>query len=181
MRKFYPYHQLFFILILILFIGIAGKVKAIGLSVTPPELKVTQTISKITHEKLTVKNFSDEVAIFEIYPDDFESAIKATPSSFILESGEKREVDIQSSFRKTGQYGTAISVVSKSISTSSFNAAGGLKIPITIIVNENISLYSALISSAQLPHSRILGIGLLILIITVSLFAIKYGIKQIKS
>lgn len=181
MRKPYSYHQFSFILILILLMGIAETAHAVGLSVAPPELKVTQTISIITPAKLTVKNFSDEVAIFEVYPDDFESVIKATPSSFILESHETREVGIQSSFHEIGQYGTTISVVSRSISTSSFNAVGGLKIPITIVVNGNKSLYLGLISSVPLPYSRILGIGLLILIISISFFVIKYGIQQIKS
>ncbi|MBI3273885.1 MAG: hypothetical protein HYZ69_01960 [Candidatus Colwellbacteria bacterium] len=178
MKKFCSLRQLIFALLLVLLIG---RVKAVGLSVTPPELKVTQTVSKIASAKLTIKNFSDEVAIFEVYPDDFESLVKISPSSFILESGEKREVGVQSSFRQIGQYGTVISVISRPVSISSFNAAGGLKIPITVVVNGNKPWYLALVSSVPLPYSRILGIGLLILIIYASFFVIKYGIQQIKS
>lgn len=152
----------------------------VGLAVTPSELKVVQTAPENSPAKLIVKNASREVSLFEVYPDDFESIIRASPSSFILEAGEEREVNIQNNFRQEGQYRTDISVVARPIAASAFNAAGGMKIPLTVNVNQASSWRLLALVSEASPYN-FTGIGLLIFVAAALIFAIRYGIQKIKN
>ena len=111
-------------------------VKAVGLQVTPSEIKIQSNSSQPTETKIIVKNPSADVGLFEIYPDDFESMILYEPSSFLLESGESRSVLVRAKFRESGIFKTDISVVVKPLSENSLNALGGLKIPISIEIKK---------------------------------------------
>jgi len=169
---------------IITFLGIvlvaSTSVGAVGLSVSPKELKVSSRANETVNYSLTVKNPSGEVSVFEVYPDDLTSIIKTTPSSFILESGEEREVLVQVRARGDGIFKTDISVVATPVAKGSFNAGSGVKIPIQISVGESESFFAALIA---LPFSgtRVLGVVILGLILIVGFFVIRYGIKKIKN
>ena len=152
----------------------------VGLAVTPSELKFVQTALESSWAKLSVRNASDEVTLFEVYPDDFESIVRASPSSFILEAGEKREGQIRSSFRQSGQYRTDISVLARPIAASSFNAAGGMKIPLTVSVSQASSWRLLALVFEASPYNFV-GMGLLIFAAAALIFAIRYGVRKIKN
>lgn len=166
------------IIILATAILAVATVQAVGVSVTPKELKVSGNMGETVNAKLTVKNPSTEVSLFEIYPDELEKMIKPSPSSFILESGESREVTIQVTPNESGIFRTNISVLATPVAKASFNAGSGIKIPIEITTEINNSSFMALISDLISP--RILGIMLLTLVLVLGFFVIKYGIRQIK-
>lgn len=167
----------FAVLTLLLINGVG----AVGLEISPPDLHASVFSGEERNIRLAVKNPSGEVSIFRVYPDEFEDFIKIYPLSFVLESGESKNVDLKIIFTKAGQFKTTVSVVARPLSSETFSAGSGLKIPVTVVVRKNVSQYPALASSALLPSNRILGIGLLILIVAASFFIIKYGVKKIKS
>lgn len=165
------------VILISLFVVVANA-EAVGLSVSPPELKASGSFFKPASAKFTVKNSSDDVALFEVYPDDFENAIKISPESFILESGEKKEVEAKADFNKLGKYRTDISVVAKPIADSSFKTAGGLKIPFSVEVSEENSSYLGLLFPSFDGTTRMalmLFSGFVIFF-----FALKYGLEKFK-
>ncbi len=115
----------------------AGKAEAVGLQVKPSSISLQAQIGEKISTRIQVFNPSGEVTIFDVYPDSFESEIKTSPASFILEAGESREVFISFEFKEIGQFSANLSVIARSLSKNSFNAGGGLKIPILINVGEN--------------------------------------------
>ena len=114
------------------FVICAAPAQAVGLQVTPSEIQIQSYSGQLGEKEIIVKNPSTDVGLFEIYPDDFESQILFEPSSFTLESGESRSVLIKTKFRDAGIFKTNISVVVKPFSENTLNAAGGLKIPISV-------------------------------------------------
>lgn len=156
--------------------------QAVGLSVSPKELKVSVEAGETAVQKLNVKNPSGEVAIFEVYPDDLEKFIKLWPTSFILEFGQSREVAVQITPKEEGLFKTNISVVASPVAKSSFNTGSGVKIPLEITVAKNTSWLLAAISKLPLNPSRVLVIALLLLIVAIGYFVVKlirYVAKQI--
>lgn len=176
MKKFTLYT-----LLLISALYAIASAQAVGLSVSPKELKVSATVGETATQKLKVKNPSGEVSIFEVYPDDLDAIVKVSPASFILESEEEREVTVQITPREEGIFRTDISVVASPVASSSFNAGGGVKIPLEIRAGQKSSWFLALMPQLSLTYSRILGIVLLLIVVGVSYLVIKYGLKQIKS
>lgn len=151
---------------------------AVGLSVSPPELNASGTIFKAARTRFTVKNSSNEVALFEIYPDDFTDEIKLSPESFILNPGDNKEISAETNFKKSGKYRTDISVVAKPIAGSSFKAAGGLKIPFTADIGEERALLSGLlISSVSRETLIVLSV---ILALAVLIFGVKYAAEKFR-
>ncbi|OGF52523.1 hypothetical protein A3I27_02820 [Candidatus Giovannonibacteria bacterium RIFCSPLOWO2_02_FULL_43_11b] len=157
---------------------ITANAEAVGLSVSPSELRASGTFYKPASAKFTVKNSSDGVALFEVYPDDFGDAIKISPESFILEAGEKREIEASANFKKLGKYWTDISIVAKPVANSAFKTAGGLKIPFYIDVKEEkSSQLGLLISSVSKETLIVLSI---IFAFAILIFCLKYGFRKFK-
>src|SRR3989338_582919 len=77
-------------LTIIAFIPLIGY--AVGVSVSPATLRMETRVGKEAIARFTVWNPSKEVGLFSAYPEEFEEFITLIPSSFVLESGEKREV-----------------------------------------------------------------------------------------
>ena len=157
-----------------------SSVKAAGISVSPRELELSANVGETVSGKLTVKNPSNEVSLFEVYPDELEKIIKASPSSFILEAGESREVVIQITPYESGVFKTNISVVGTPVSKAAFNAGSGVKIPLGITSSLDSSWLKATVPNLPLS-SKTLGIILLVLVLGSVVFVIRYGIKQIKN
>ncbi|HBT81541.1 hypothetical protein A2757_00515 [Candidatus Giovannonibacteria bacterium RIFCSPHIGHO2_01_FULL_48_47] len=154
---------------------------AVGLSVYPKELRVSAMVGETANYKLNVKNPSGEVSLFEVYPDDLGAIVKVSPSSFILESEESREVSVRVTARGEGVFKTNISVVATPVASASFNAGSGVKIPVEISVGLPNSWLASIIASLPLSTtSRTLGVILLGLILIAGFFVIRYGVKQIK-
>ena len=165
-------------IILVSLFLIAANAEAVGLSVSPPELKASGTFFSPAPAKFTVRNSSDEVAIFEVYPDDFEDSIKISPKSFILEAGGKREVEASADFKKLGKYKTDISIVAKPVANSAFKAAGGLKIPLIVEINEGkISQLGLIFASFD---RNALVVAVLLLSFVILGFVFRYGFIKFK-
>lgn len=155
--------------------------QAAGLFVSPKELKVSVEAGETAVQKLNIKNPSGEVAIFEVYPDDLEKFIKLSPTSFILEFGESREVTVQITPKEEGLFKTNISVVASPVAKSSFNTGSGVKIPLEITAAKNTSWFLAAIANLPLNSGNVLVIALLFLAVGVGYFAVKLYSKGRRS
>lgn len=170
-----------YIIFLILVLYTIVSAEAVSLSVSPKELKISVDVHETVTQKLKIKNPSGEVSIFEVYPDDLDAIIKVSPSSFILESEEEREVAVQVTPKMEGVFKTDISVVASPVASFSFNVGGGVRIPLEIKAGGKKLSFLAMASQLPLTYSRILGIALLLIVVGASYFVIRYGIKQIKN
>lgn len=122
------------ILIFILFV-LPGIIMASGIQVSPPELNFELTNSLEEIKYLQVVNPSENVQIFEIYPDGFESIFKISPRSFTLEAGASKKVGVKIIFEpneKQSILQTKLSVLAKPLSDSQIAANAGVKIPVTL-------------------------------------------------
>lgn len=115
---------------------VTGVVQAIAVKVRPSEIKIEVDSGVLTKQKIVVENPDNNVAFFEVYPDNFSSWIKMKPESFILESGESQQVFLEIKNKETGVFLTMISVVAKPLSERRFKANSGVKIPLEIRIGE---------------------------------------------
>jgi len=106
---------------------------AVGVAVRPAELEVQASVGKEALVRINVSNPSSDVAIFEVYPDEFEQLIKITPSSFTLESGSEQYVSVKITPATEGRMQTNLSVVGRPLSTGAFGAGSGVKLPLVVI------------------------------------------------
>jgi len=127
-----------FLTIAIFFLS-ASIVQAVGVSVVPSKLLIETQVNQFTKTIITVKNPSPVVGIYDVYIDDYEQWIKINPSSFTLESGETKKVELQIKSPGTGVFATQISAVAKPLSSREFQANTGLKIPFEIRVSASNS------------------------------------------
>ena len=118
-------------------IFLAANANASALKITPSSVYLDAVFGRTEQKILTIENPGSDVALFEIYSDDFSNWISVNPTSFILNPGEKKEALISVNFRKEGIYATALSVVSKPLSERGFKTNAGVKIPLEIRVSEN--------------------------------------------
>lgn len=122
----------------------ASTVQAAGVSVVPGEITLRVDTRSERTTRLMVGNPSKDVMLFEVYADEFERAIEATPKSFTLESGREQEVVLAISLPEEGLFKTNISVVGRPLASSAFAATSGVKVPLTITVENQGGLASAL-------------------------------------
>jgi len=153
---------------LILLFSITTTVHAVGVSVTPSRLRVEAQANHLTTQEIKITNPSGLVSIYDIYPDDFPSWIKATPSSLTLEAGESREVLLEIKPPSSGSFSTQLSVVAKPLSEREFQANSGLKIPLEIRVSEILNSKSLLVKFISFTNLLyILNAVLIILLLVV--------------
>ena len=130
-------------LILLSPLFIPALARAAAISVSPAKIELSGTLSKPSVTRLVVKNPGEAAMLFDVYPDSFQPMIKAMPSSFVLESNEKREVTISAAAKNEGIIQTNISVVAEPLSELVLNARTGVKIPLTLtVINESALLAS---------------------------------------
>ena len=127
--------KILLILIIISFL-VANFVQAIAVKVKPPEIKVETNVGVLTEQEIIIENPGDNVALFEVYLDNFSDWIEAKPESFILESGKLQKVILEIKNKEIGVFSTMISVVAKSLSERKFKANSGVKIPLEIRVTQ---------------------------------------------
>lgn len=136
---------------------------AVGVAVTPAEVTMTAVVDEPTAVRISISNPSTDVAVFEVYPDDFAHLIKANPSSFTLESGAEKFVEIKVTALQTGQFSTVLSVVARPLAANAFQAGSGVKIPLVIIAKEGGSgLASALATVGTSPWAGLVALGALV-------------------
>ena len=154
---------------------------AVGVAVNPARLEVFGRSGQERVETILVSNPARDVAIFEIYPDEFEAMIRIAPASFVLESGDQKKVTIKIAGTAAGRFETLVSVIARPLSESAFNAASGIKIPLSIEVAPTEK--SLALALTTLPTSgRMLGVfGYALMWAVYALFlrsAIKYFKKS---
>ena len=119
---------------IIIFLGLSFPVltQAVGLSVRPSSLDLV--FPNMHSKDLVVTNISSEPITVNIQADDFVSHIIASPNELRLLPDESSRVKITANFddAKPGVEQTNISIISRAIDPRSFNAASGIKIPLTI-------------------------------------------------
>ena len=147
---------------------------AVGLQVNPSKIKLEGNVGEKFQTHLSVSNPSPEVAVFDVYPDSFDLQIKTSPASFVLESGQSREVNISFNFSDSGQFQTNLSVVARPLSKNSFNASGGVKIPVELIIQNHNPLFLANIMGwFGQNQNPLVGIAAFLIILLIVIFSIK--------
>ncbi len=135
------------IFLVTIFLGVAGFVQAIALKVQPAEIEVQASPGELSKQELQVTNPDSNIALFEVYPDNFSDIIKVSPESFILESGKSQKVSLEIKAKETGIFSTNISIVAKPMAGQKFKANSGVKIPIQVSsVNKNPQNFSAFLA-----------------------------------
>src|SRR3989344_1565474 len=114
-----------------------GTVQAVGVSVQPSKLELF--FPDKSAGQIIIKNISAEPITVLIYPDDFINSISVNPSELELWPEQSSPVQIGANFsgESAGLKNTNLSVVASARDKRSFNAASGIKIPITITTRED--------------------------------------------
>lgn len=123
-----------FIFASLLFLPWLGR--AVGLRVTPTELKAEITSGQALEKEVIVENPGNEVALYQVYADDFSDWLKLAPASFILESKQSRNVIVRIEPKESGIFLTELSIIAKPLTNKAFSANSGVKIPLEITVFE---------------------------------------------
>ncbi len=126
------YKLIIFILLLLPF-----SAKAIGLSISPSSLDLISP--DIKEYSLSIKNISKEPIISHIQVDEYSDNIILNNSEIQLLPEQVTQIKIKTDFSnfEEGIKKTNISVISKALDKKSFNAATGIKVPITIYVSKD--------------------------------------------
>ncbi|RJQ35195.1 hypothetical protein C4566_01130 [Candidatus Parcubacteria bacterium] len=121
---------------ILLFLLLPFSAKAIGVSVSPAAIDLLYPDDRAT--ELVIKNISLEPIIVYIYPDDHKDKITVNPEELSLLPEEYGQINVAFDFSKeqNGVKNTQLSIVSKAVDKRSFNAASGLKIPLSININK---------------------------------------------
>ncbi len=114
-----------------------GDTWAMGLSVDPARLVGEIRENKKISFVLMVYNDTEDPGIYDVYADDFPDWFEITPAQFRLYPGDNQKVNIEVKPEKAGSFVVNISVVGRLLNRKSFNAASGLKIPLTLEVVED--------------------------------------------
>jgi hypothetical protein len=119
---------------LFLFIFFTSGAQAVGVAIDPAELDV------IYHDKtsvnLKINNISLEPISVNVQADDLQEYISIQPNEFVLLPQEIMVINLALDFtdQNSGIQKTNISVISKALDKQSFNAASGIKIPLTVAI-----------------------------------------------
>jgi len=113
---------------------VVDSAQAIAVKVRPSEIKIEVEAGILAKEEITVENPDNNVALFEVYLDNFSNWVRVKPESFILEGGKSQKVVLEIENKKTGIFSTMVSVVAKPLSERKFKANSGIKIPLEVRV-----------------------------------------------
>lgn len=150
---------------------------AAALKVRPAELNIEIPYGNLAREELMIENPGNNVALFEVYPDNFSDWIKVKPESFTLEQGEKQKVILEVENKEAGVFSTMISVVAKPLSGRKFQANSGIKIPLQVRISEaKTNVFLASLYPFRLPVH--LASAVIILLLILGLVKYKYGSKN---
>ena len=162
-------------------IFLAAGVNASALKITPSSIHFDAVLGKEEQKNITVENPGKDVALFEVYPDDFSDFISVNPSSFTLNPGEKKEVAVFVNFKNEGIYATSLSIVSKPLSNHNLQTSAGVKVPleIKVIISSESPFLASINQSFKMIFSKNNFAFLLIFIgILVAIFLKLTWVKQ---
>jgi len=145
---------LFLLVVSVLLTG--GFASATSLKVSPAEINIIAVVGETGQAQLTVENPANNVAIYEVYADDFSDWIIISPASFILESQAEKEVLVQFESDEQGVFFTDISVVAKPMTDSKITTNSGIKIPLQVNVSADKTVRLFTVKMPLLPTGYIL-------------------------
>lgn len=122
--------------IVVLWLLGAGFVQAVALKVSPAEIAVEAGLGQIIEKQIIVENPNDNVALYEVYADNFSDWIKLSPASFVLEAGQTKKVAVEVQAKGQGLFSTNLSVLAKPLSGNAVRANSGVKIPLVLKITE---------------------------------------------
>lgn len=124
-----------FLFLLIFFLASAAQ--AVGVEVKPSNINIIYPDEKET--SLSINNISQEPILVSVVTDHFGDSISVQPDEFQLLPDEIIKLKLSLDFENSpeGVKSTYISIVSKPLDRQSFNAATGIKIPMTININKS--------------------------------------------
>jgi P pilus assembly chaperone PapD len=154
---------------------------ALGLSVSPSRIDMKVAVDATKEQKIIVVNTSDDVALFDVYPDEMARMIGVSPSSFTLEAGEEKAVQLEVSSEDEGIYSTNISVVARALSDSVVSASGGVKVPLTITVGPKNTAQFAGVGGVSFAESFTVGLTAILIILNLAMFLYLQIRKVMKS
>ncbi len=168
--------KILLILIIISFLA-ANSVQAVAVKVKPSEIKIEANAGVLIEHEIIIENPGENVALFEVYLDNFSDWIKAKPESFVLESGEMQKVILEIKNEEIGVFSTMISVVAKSLSERKFKANSGVKIPleIRVIQREESNFLAAVSQNIKrfLDSRSLIFVFSIILVLVLAIICIK--------
>lgn len=133
-------------LTLAVFFLIANSAQATAIKIQPSEIKIEAEAGVLVEKKIIVENPDNNVALYEVYVDNFPNWIKIKPESFTLESGGSQKVVLKIQNQETGIFSTMLSAVARPLSERKFKAGSGVKVPLEIkIFKTNQEIFAAAI------------------------------------
>ena len=116
--------------------------QALGVAVSPSSLEMLYPDKQTT--SLNIRNISEEPVLVFIQVDDFANSLSVQPTELKLLPDEVGQIQLKGDFsnQPSSLQKTNISVISKAIDKRSFNAASGLKIPLTIYITKHYFQWS---------------------------------------
>ena len=152
---------------------------AVGLKVSPSELKTAGNIGLLIKQVLSIQNPDTVAADFQVYSDDFSTAITINPSAFSLNPQETKVVTLEAIFLAPGIYKTNISVVAKPQINNKFRTNTGIKIPWAITIAQPNSNHAFLASLSGFLNKQIsLGYLLAVLVVLLIFWLIWVTLKK---
>lgn len=144
---------------------------AVALKAQPSEFILEAPLGESLIQELIVENPDENVALYEVFPDNFSDWIKAKPASFVLEAGQSKKVAVEIQTKEKGLFSTNLSVVAKPLSDNIIKANSGIKIPLSVKVapversHFAAALFTASDDSFFSPvFSFLLGVALVLLV-----------------
>ncbi len=124
-----------------LFLFLPLDALALGLAVEPASLEISYPQNK--QEQLKITNISSEPIFVKVQADALVENIKIDPKEFNLLPEETMLVNLDLAFsqRDSLLQKTNLSILSQALHPNSFNAISGIKIPLTISIEELSSLF----------------------------------------
>lgn len=148
---------------LVLLMFIPQAVLASGIQVSPAKLDFQITPGQPQPRQLVVANPTADVQTFQIYAQDYPSAITAEPNDFALEAGGRKEVAIYVDGKNLPvKVNSQLAIVARPLANSkNLSVATGVKVPLTI-TNEKQT-------KAPIKTNPIIILALLLLAISLAL------------
>ncbi len=130
-------------ILILVFILLPTLIQAAGIQVSPSKMDFTVEIGdEVVVKEIVVVNPTADVQVFEVYPDEFSEIIKANPASFTLEAGARKtvmvEVDPADIEGPSKIIQTNFSVLGKPLVKSRLQTNTGVKVPMSITINNKI-------------------------------------------
>jgi len=128
-----------FIFSLIFFSLFTAHAQAVGLTLAPAKIELSYPAKKSA--ELIITNISSEAILVKISPDDLAEEIIIQDAEFTLmpEAKTKVKIDFNFTAHKSQIYQTNLSVVANALAAEHFNAASGIKVPISVNVSPDKS------------------------------------------